>query len=33
MEWGLTGESWMDWHVHDEYAYVLKGISLSNAME
>ncbi len=25
MEWELTGESWTDRHVHDEYAYVLEG--------
>ncbi len=25
MEWELTGESWTDEHVHDEYAYVLEG--------
>lgn len=24
-EWELSGESWTDEHVHDEYAYVLEG--------
>ncbi|MFN0217323.1 MAG: cupin domain-containing protein [Hyphomicrobium sp.] len=25
IEWELTGESWTDCHVHNEYAYILEG--------